>query len=147
MTYATKQDLIERFGETELLQLTDRINRPPQAIDDAVVDRALADADALADGFVGKVAKLPLAAVPPALTKVCADLARYYLHGKSAEKDGAVARAHNEAMGWLRDVARGLVQLDLGPAGGSAPAEPAGGGAIRAKRADRVFTRDTLRSM
>ena len=27
--FATKQDLIDRFGQTELVQLTDRTNRPP----------------------------------------------------------------------------------------------------------------------
>ncbi|KQQ85847.1 hypothetical protein ASF65_04740 [Aureimonas sp. Leaf324] len=91
MSYASLQDLIDRFGDRELIQLTDRTNRPASVIDQTVVGRALADADALIDGYVGKVHALPLAAVPPALVKTAADIARFYLHSKP-EKDGAVCR-------------------------------------------------------
>ena len=39
--YATQDDLIERFGETKLIQLTDRTNRPATTIDaDVVTARA-----------------------------------------------------------------------------------------------------------
>lgn len=143
MTYATKQDLIDRFGEPELKQLTDRVNRPPTTIDDVVVGRALGDADALADGYLGKIYKLPLSAVPPALVKVCADISRYFLHGKAADKDSQVARDHAAALSWLKDVSRGIVTI---PADGIMPAE-AGGGSIRAKPNDRVFTRDSMKGM
>lgn len=143
MTYATKQDLIDRFGELELKQRTDRVNVPPTTIDDVVVERALGDAQALADSYLGKVYDLPLSVTPPVLTKMCADLARFYLHGKAAEKDSPVALAFNQALAWLKDVAKGLVSLDEA---GTPPAQ-AGGGAIRAKPNDRVMTRDSLRGM
>ncbi|MBX3580830.1 MAG: DUF1320 domain-containing protein [Rhizobiaceae bacterium] len=142
MTYATKQDLIDRFGEKELKQLTDRTNTVPTTIDDTVVTRALTDADALADGYLGKVYTLPLSVTPPVLTKVCADLARYFLHGKAA-KETLVEDAYKQALAWLKDVARGLVQLEQA---GTPPAQ-AGGGAVRAKEGDRVMTRDSLRGM
>ena len=54
MTYALQQDLIDRFGESELIQLTDRTNVPPTDVDDVVVGRALADADGTIDGYIGK---------------------------------------------------------------------------------------------
>jgi phage gp36-like protein len=141
MPYATKQDLIDRFGETELKQLTDRTNVPPTTIDDTVVTRALDDATALADGYLGKKYALPLSVTPPVLTKLVADVARYYLHGKRAEKDGPVAIAYKEAVAWLRDVSNGLVQLD---ADGVAPSQ-AGGGSVKATAPGRVFTRDSLK--
>jgi phage gp36-like protein len=141
VTYATQQDLVDRFGATELKQLTDRTNTPPTTIDDTVVTRALDDATAMADGYLGKQYTLPLSVTPERLTKVVADVARYYLHGKRAEKDGPVARGHDEALAWLKDVARGLVLLD---AEGVAPAQ-SGGGSVKAKPADRVFTRESLR--
>jgi phage gp36-like protein len=140
VAYATKQDLIDRFGELELKQLTDRTNVPPSTVDDTVVERAISDATALADGYLGKAYALPLSVAPPVLTKIVCDAARYFLHGKSAEKDGAVARAHAEAVSWLKDVARGLVSID---AEGVQPAQ-AGGGTVKAKAGDRVFTRDSL---
>lgn len=141
MAYATKQDLIDRFGETELVQLTDKVNRPASVIDDVPVSRALDDAAALIDGYVGKLYRLPLSALPPVLTKAACDIARYFLHGKAAEKDGAVERAYNAAMKWLKDVANGVVALD---AEGSAPLQ-AGGGSVKASAPGRVFTRDSLR--
>ena len=140
MTYAVKQDLVDRFGETELKQLIDHVNRPPTTIDDVVVGRALGDADALANGYLGKKYDLPLSTVPPVLTKVCADIARYYLHGKAADKDSQVARDFDAAMSWLKDVARGLVSIGDE---GVTPIET-GGGAIRANPSSRIFTRDSL---
>lgn len=141
MSYALKQDLIDRFGEKELRELTDRVNRPPTTIDDTVVGRALADATALIDGYIAKAYALPLATVPEILVKVAADIARYYLHGKAADKDSPVTTAYNQAVAWLKDVAKGLVELDDG---GDIPA-PAGGGAIKTSAPNRVFTRDSLK--
>ena len=143
MTFATKQDLIDRFGHTELVQLTDRANRPPTAIDDTVVSQALGDATALASGYVGKVYQLPFAEVPQALVRATADIARYYLHGSRADKDGEVERAYKEAVGWLKDIARGLVQLEIG---GEPPAQPEGG-SVQISAPQRRFSRDTLRGM
>ncbi|MFH1796270.1 MAG: DUF1320 domain-containing protein [Pseudomonadota bacterium] len=140
MTYAVKQDLVDRFGEKELRQLTDRTNVPPTTIDDTVVGRALADADGLIDGYIGKKYSLPLAEVPPMLTKVAADLARYYLHGKAADKDSPVTAAFNQAVAWLRDVSKGLVELG----NGAIEPEAAGGGSVKTSRPNRVFTRDTM---
>lgn len=143
MTYATMQDLVDRFGQLELVQLTDRTNRPPTTPDETTVGLALVDADALIDGYVGKVYELPLPSVPASLVKCAADLARYFLHGKAADKDGTVARNYDQAMRWLRDVSNGLVKLDIG---GAEPPQP-GGGSVRASRPDRVMTRDRLRGL
>ena len=139
--YATQQDLIDRFGETELVQLTDRTNRPATTIDDTVVERHLSDADELIDGYVGKLYSLPLSSVPDRLTKVACDIARYYLHGKAVEKDDPVWRAYNDAVAWLKDVAKGLVVLE---ADGIAP-DQAGDGEVQISTPNRVFTRDSLR--
>lgn len=140
MTYALQQDLVDRFGEAELVQLTDRTNMPPAAIDNVVVGRALADADGAIDGYVGKQYALPLTVAPPVLTKIAADLARYYLHGEAADKDSIVTRNYQAAIAWLRDVSKGLVSIDDG---GDVPAQ-AGGGAIKTSAPNRVFTRDSL---
>ncbi|TIY05322.1 MAG: DUF1320 domain-containing protein [Mesorhizobium sp.] len=141
MTYAVKQDLVDRFGATELIQLTDRTNVPPSMIDDVVVGRALADADGVVDGYIGKQYKLPLSVVPPVLVKIAADLARYYLHGEAADKDSIVSRNFAAAIAWLKDVSKGLILIEEQ----GEPPEQAGGGAIKTSAPNRVFTRDTLR--
>ncbi|ESY41915.1 hypothetical protein X747_14850 [Mesorhizobium sp. LNJC384A00] len=143
MSYAVKQDLVDRFGATELIQLTDRTNVPPTTIDDIVVGRALADADGVIDGYISKKYGLPLSVVPSVLVKVAADVARYFLHGEAADKDSIVTRNYNNAIAWLKDVAKGLVAIDDG---GEIP-EQAGRGAIKTSEPNRVFTRHSLRGM
>ena len=143
MPYATQQDLIDRFGTAELVQLTDKVNRPASTIDATPIDRALGDAAALIDGYLAKLYRLPLGNVPPILVKVACDIARYYLHGKAAEKDDAVSRAYAEATKWLENVSKGLVTLEA--EGVAAP--QTGGGSVKASAPGRVFTRDSLRHM
>lgn len=94
MGYATVTDMINRFGAQELVQLTDP---DLQAVNAETVGRALDDAQALADGYVGRIYGLPIAGCvkpapteenpaatqlvpPPQLTRICCDVARYYLH-------------------------------------------------------------------
>jgi phage gp36-like protein len=140
MDYVTKQDLIDRFSEQELIQLTDKTNRPASTIDDVPVDRALSDASALIDSYLGKLYRLPLSIVPPILTKCAADIARFYLYGKSAED--TVKGAYDDAVSWLTSVSKGLVTID---AEGVAPVH-AGGGQVQTSAPARIFSRDSLRN-
>jgi phage gp36-like protein len=140
--YVTQAQMIERFGETELRQLTDRAVPPSGAVDAAIVTAAITDACALIDSYLGKVAALPLASPPVILTRHAADIARYFLHGRRAEKDDPITRAYHEALGWLRDAARGLVSLT--DAAGQEPTET-GGGLVRFNGDERVFSRDSMK--
>lgn len=99
MNYATVQDMIDRFGELELIQLT--AGAGASAVDADKIDRALADAQAYLDGFVGAVYALPLTGCvkpaptpqnptaialvpPPQLVRWSCDVARYYLYDQVA---------------------------------------------------------------
>ncbi len=98
MQYATQQDLIDRFGERELIALTDPDNLAVRA---ERVQLALDDAQAMADGLLARVYSLPLAGCakpapvqgnpgavvyvpPPQLTRAVCDVARYYLYDQLA---------------------------------------------------------------
>jgi len=141
MTYGTQQDLIDRFGETELIQLTDKVNRPATTIDTTMVSKCLSDAEDLIDSYVGKLYALPIASPPDILTRVTCEIARYYLHGRRTEKDDPVTRDYLGAIAWLKDVAKGLVQLEAD--GIAAP--QAGDSEVRVEAPDRVFTRDSMK--
>lgn len=143
MTYAVKQDLIDRFGERELIQLTDRTNIPATAVDDTVVTKALSDATEFADTFLAKRYALPLNPVPGIMVKTVCDVARYYLHGDRAEKDSPVTRAYKDADNWLKQVSNGVVVLD---ADGVIAPGPKNGG-VKVSGPDRVFNRDSLRDL
>ncbi|WP_029009391.1 gp436 family protein [Azospirillum halopraeferens] len=136
MSYATLQDLIDRYGSDELVQLTDRAEVPTGAIDEAVVERALDDARRLIDGYAGARYRLPLAPVPDLVRRIACDLARYFLHSNAPTE--LVKDSHKEALRLLEKVAAGAVVLQA--AGAEAPASPYTGAAFIAG-GDRLFGR------
>lgn len=136
MTYATQQDLIDRFGESEIEQVADRDG--DSAIDAAVTAAALGDADKLIDGYVAGRYGLPLATVPPLIVALACDIARYKLHKDQPPE--TVRNNYQDALRQLRDIAAGTLKLDV------AGVEPArSGDAILIDAPDREFTRDTLK--
>lgn len=114
--YASQQDMIDRFGEDELIQLTDR--NGTGEIDSDVLDRSIADAAAEIDSYLGGRYTLPLTAVPQVLVRVCADIARYRLY--DAQPTDLVASRYKADTQWLTQVANGVVQLGLDPGNQSA---------------------------
>lgn len=103
----TRQDLIDRFGEGELVALTDREGRG--VIDDEVLNRAIEDAEAEAAAYI-QAARLVLPSPPKVLViKVC-DIARYYLHDNGETQ--VVLDRYKQAVAWLRDVVRNPRLLD-----------------------------------
>lgn len=105
--YCTRADLITRFGEAEIVQLSDRAHSG--AIDDAVVSQAIADAAAEIDGYLAGRYPLPLTDIPPLLNLYACDIARYRLFEDGAYEQ--VVERYNTALRYLRDVASGKVQL------------------------------------
>lgn len=138
MSYATKAELIARYGEKMLIQLTDRAT-PPAAIDDAVVDRALTDTDAAIDGYLLGRYVLPLAGTPPLLADLAQAIAIYKLHRRSP--DQKIKDDYDSAMKTLRDIANGSVRLNV------AGVEPAASGASGVRTSDRPrdLTPDNLK--
>jgi len=109
MPYCTQQDLVVRYGELELIQLTDREGLLG-AIDTAVLNAALADASAEIDAYLrdGGYA-IPLAQVPQTLTRHACQMARHYLYdGLRPEQ---VQKDYQESLRWLERVAAGQVRL------------------------------------
>lgn len=107
MSYATLQDLINRFGEPEIRNLSDRAGAGE--VDPEVVAGALADADGTIDSYLGGRYRLPLATIDPRLTRVAADLARRYLYAERSTDE--VLAIEKRALEWLRDVAAGKAVL------------------------------------
>ena len=145
--YVTQANLVDRFGESELVQLTDTVNRPASTIDAAKVTAAIRDASALIDSYIVARTPLPLNTIPPVLTRVAGDIARYDLHGSRADGDHPVTMRYRDALSWLKDVAKGTVQLETSDASASGgpdgDPEPSQGGAKH--EGPRVFTDESLR--
>lgn len=109
MTYATQQDLIDRFGEDELRQVADVDGSGD--IDPVIVARALADADAEVDAALFGRYQLPLASVPQLLTRLACDLARESLFTDAPTE--VVTERAKVARGLLAKIASGAMSFDL----------------------------------
>ena len=113
MTYASQQNLEDRFGSDELLQLAP--NAAGDAIDTDRVATALQDADALIDSYISVRVSVPVDPVPDVLVRIAADLARASLHDDHAPEE--VESRRKSAIQWLRDAAAGKAAITSDDAG------------------------------
>jgi phage gp36-like protein len=107
--YATIGDLVKRFGEQEIIQLTDRDNNTG-TVDKVRAARALRDAVSLIHGYLAKRYTLPLNPVPSLATRWTCDLARWFLQPHDAPEQ--VKANYERTLAELREAATG--ELDLG---------------------------------
>lgn len=116
-TYATQADMLARFGEGELRELTDRADTGE--VDGALVDEALLDAEGEIDSYIAGRYTLPLATTPRILTRYACDIARHRLTPAAIQRE-EVRTAYDDAIRFLKDVSAGRASL-----GDVAPATPA----------------------
>lgn len=140
MGYATVQDMIDEFGETELAQVSDR-SLQAVAVNTVIVQKKLDDADAEIDSYLGVRYALPLPSIPPVLKRTACDIARYHLYDDRATE--RVIERYKYAIDWLKNVAKGIAQLGVDPLASDAPAQV--GGEPHVDAADPVWSRDTLK--
>jgi len=133
MAYITDQDLIDYVGETEVVQLTDRIDAG--VIDPVVVGQAVAKAAGDIDAACSKRYQVPLTAVDDFIRRIALDLARFYLYKDAATE--RVREAYTTARKDLDAIAAGRRSIP-----GAESAAVAGGVAYQAP--PRVFTGDSL---
>jgi phage gp36-like protein len=110
MGYCSEQDLINAFGELEIIQLTDRANAG--VIDDIVLNHAISKADVEINMWLAGSYTLPLFTTPPLLTHIACDLTRYYLSIDISD-DHPTAMRYRDARKNLQSIARGDASLGL----------------------------------
>jgi phage gp36-like protein len=110
MPYSTINDLRGRISEPTLIQLADTANTG--AADTALVQNAIADADALIDSMVAPVYRVPLSPVPRVITALSAAIAIYNLHLFRSVDPGVWKDAHRQAVEFLKTVAEGKSPLE-----------------------------------
>lgn len=111
MSYATRQSMIARFGEGEVIALTDRDHLG--VIDDQVLDGGLEEADAEIDPYLQPKYVLPLPIVPRIIVGMACDIARYRLCGGAVTETEEVRNRYKDALKFLERVSRGEISLGL----------------------------------
>lgn len=112
MAYCTKDEVIDRYGSKEILELADltKTNDINNAVVIARVNRAIAAAGARIDSYLMKCYKVPLAYTPPLIKECCIEVTRYMMYDKIrlTTKDGSEdhesRRNYTDWLKWLKEV-------------------------------------------
>ncbi|WDE07289.1 DUF1320 domain-containing protein [Thalassomonas viridans] len=113
MSYCSKQDMIDRFGQDEMISLTDRNGM--SMIDDDVLNQAIADATATINGYLGGRCPLPFTQVPETIKPLCCNITRYNLYDEQTTEQ--VTKRYDDAIKYLLGVSEGKISLGITAAG------------------------------
>jgi phage gp36-like protein len=148
VSYAAQSDLATRYGERELVLVTDKSTPPTGLVDATVVARALADADALIDSFLGTRYAVPISEPAPAvIVSVACQIARYRLHEDRPTEP--IRAAYEDAIRWLERVSQGRANVPglTEPTTSVDPIEGASEGRFAVRAPEPVFTGELLSRM
>jgi len=150
VAYATPTDLIARYPNRDLVQLSNE--DPTQStVNTAPLAQALNDASAEIDGYLESRFALPLTDPPQVLTRLTCDIAIYRLQTLRPLHDLADARKrYEDGVELLLRVARGEVTLGLAldniePAQAQGAVVTQAGGDASGALPSRVFDRGSLK--
>ena len=121
--YATVKAMKLKFGETILIQLTDT-ERPYQGvINMEKLDSAMQEANSEIDAYVGSRYPLPLQVIPPFLTEIGCNLARYYAVTGDLSENDPIKNRYESSIKTLTKISKGELTLGSSPAGESKPVQ------------------------
>lgn len=130
--YASVEDMVSRFGETEMIRLSVADGPIPEEVEPPRIEQALADASRLIDSYLRVRYQVPVAPVPGELVRAACALARYDLAtGGDRDPTEEMRLSRKEVLNWLAALARGDASLE-----GVAPVGAAGS----ARASDRPAT-------
>lgn len=138
MPYATQQNMVDRFGEREVIALTDRDNTG--VIDALVLAQALASAEDEVNAYMAGRYALPLATTPLIVRDFACDIARYRLCSAEVTETEEVRNRYKDAIKFFEKVSTG--QISLGLDGLNQTQTPTGAVLVNAN--DRVFSKTQL---
>jgi phage gp36-like protein len=149
--YLTAQEFIDRYTQREALLLTAEGNS--STVDTVRLERGLADASSMVDGYLARRFQLPLVSVatlqpvvPDVIKRLTGDIARYLLTGTHVRETEAIRNRYNDAIKQLDHIANGTVSMGVELVMVSSPSAPTGG-ASAVRSGGRAFGDDVLAGM
>ena len=132
--YATLEDLRARYGDDELIQISD-LDGAADAIDAGRVERAISVATDQVESYLRKRYTVPLTTVPVSIVEAVCVLARHWLasNGRTMPTE-QMNRERDAQLRWLRDLASGLTSLE-----GASEVKASPGAAARVSDRERRF--------
>ncbi|NNG44975.1 DUF1320 domain-containing protein [Pseudoalteromonas sp. NEC-BIFX-2020_002] len=111
MAYATITAMQQRFGERDLIYLSEREDTPADVINTAIIEQAINDASDVINGYLAGRYELPLVTVPNLLEQFCCDIARYKLGTNDVPEH--VETRYKDAIKFLMSVAKGELSIGV----------------------------------
>lgn len=134
--YIDQSDLEDRFGEDEIVRVSDRDRDGNEDVD--LVADAISDAESEVDSYLGTRYRVPVQDPPRVLVHRTCDIAHYLMLSRWSSATEQDQKRYDDAIEWLERVAAG--QASLGTAQEVDESDAAGG--VRAESKDRFFGRD-----
>lgn len=108
MSYLSREELIERYGETEIVRLERNIAKTdgPNPI---TSEKAIADAEEMVNGYVAAQYPLPLPVTTEPVKRAVAVIARYFLYKDKPTE--IVRQDYEDVISWLKQIAAGKAVL------------------------------------
>lgn len=129
--------MIDRFGERELIALSDRDDEG--VINDAVLNRALEQADAEIEPYlVGRV-QLPFESVPKVISGFACDVARMRLTSSDVTRTEKIENDYARAIKFFEQVRDGKIRLGLDEANEEVPEAKT----VQFQTGTKVFARES----
>ena len=121
--YATVKAMKLKFGETILIRLTDTEQPYQGVINMEKLNSAMNEANSEIDAYVGSRYPLPLQVIPPFLTEIGCNLARYYAVTGDLSENDPIKNRYESSIKTLTKISKGELTLGSSPAGESKPVQ------------------------
>lgn len=125
MSYVTVEAMRLKFGEHELIQLTDTEQPYQDAINMDKLNAAMQEANSEIDAYVGSRYPLPLQVMPPFLVNIGCNLARFYAVTGDLGENNPIKTRYDASIKTLTKISKGELTLGGAPAGDSKPVQTA----------------------
>ncbi len=140
MTYATRQDLIDR-DESMLWNLA--LNAETNALDETTIEQALQQASDEIDSLLARRFQLPLPTVPGVINKMAVQIAIYWLADNDNQVTDLIEKRYQQAIATIKEIVAGTRELGL-PTETATPEAASGKVTLIQSESGRLMTREKL---
>ena len=119
--FATLEAMIEKFGERQLIELTDNEQPYQDVINMNKLNAAMNEANSEIEGYIASRYSLPLQTMSPRLQSLACHLARYYACTGAMSDNDPIRVRYNDSIKTLEKISKGLIGLGGSPVGESSP--------------------------
>ena len=121
--FATLEAMIEKFGERQLIELTDNEQPYQDVINMNKLNAAMNEANSEIEGYISSRYSLPLQTTPPFLQSLACHMTRYHACTGAMSDNDPIKTRYENAVKSLKEISKGTIALGGSPVGESSPVQ------------------------